>query len=515
MTRKLGVICSIEKSKYCLITDGGDFVMKKGSPPAGKGVGDRVDLSSSSRRRMWLSVAAALILMVVSSVHFLPQPTNDGDFRLALDINPSIQLSYDDRFQLTGWKAFNPEGLDLLESLQRPDSLYEALAAIFERSVYLGLAQDDHDVFITIASDSPLDEDRVLGAFQGRGAAVKLHMVHLDEDDFQDGTASPLKNHLKVKAGIEFDEDSVAALAAVHLTPDIVTSIEIAPWHNNPLVQLFAERYLVSSSLAEEMLAQGLTGEEVVYLLELGRAGKLTPADIFKELKNSGLAPGQFLQQHKHADKVEAAEIIVMDWLSEFLAQEFGYSQGQISSHLRRGIGAEDLQALLVLEALTGEKLQHLVRKLQGSNLESVIIQSGVELDAYDQALAHLDLTIGAAEKWLESDIANRLLDEYNISRAEVLSILSWGYGLDEAREIIEMAKGPLTIRELLPALESAIGDEKALDEIDKDNKAPKVREKLKKDPPGRATAPGQQKTPPGQEGTQQPESPGKGKGNN
>jgi hypothetical protein len=464
----------------------------------------------------WLSVAAGLVLMVVTSMHFLPYHQGDEDFRLTLDINPSIELSYDDQFYLTGWRSFNQAGTELLGSLEQPETVYEALALIFRRSVQLGLAAEDHDVFITTAWGTPLDEDRVLGAFEGRGTAVNLHLVHLDKDEYKGDSVSPLRAHLRHKAGIAPDdqETPVAVLAATHLAPELVTIIHVAPWHNDPLVQLFIEQYGVNSKTVEQMLDEGLTAEQVAHLLELAQADKLTPADLFKELLGSGLPPGQFLQQHRQSDKVKAPGPIVLDWLPEVLAQEFGYSGGQLSSYLRSGITPADLQALLVLETLTGDKLQHLIKKLESSDLQTVIAQSGVDMEVFDELLNQLKLLIEDAGIWVDSEDAVALVKEQKVTRAEALSILVRGYNLEEAKEVIGMAKGSFGLREVLETLESAVEDEEILEQLDKDKKATRVREKLKINPPGNKNKPGLPISLPGQQ-PGLPSNSGKGNGNN
>ena len=55
------------------------------------------------------------------------------------------------------------------------------------------------------------------------------------------------------------------------------------------------EQFRISSRLAEEMLAEGLTPEEVAALLELAAAGQVSYPEIsFKELRDSEWRRGRF-----------------------------------------------------------------------------------------------------------------------------------------------------------------------------------------------------------------------------
>ncbi|HOB35618.1 MAG TPA: hypothetical protein PKL39_07715 [Bacillota bacterium] len=435
---RTGIICDIQADCYCVLTDRGDFVLRRGRPPRGKGVGDRIVLAASRR---WLPLAAAAAVLILAAVplldFFRPQPEQ---FSLTLDVNPSVELVYARDYTLLAWHGRNRAGQELLAGLERPGDVYSALGAVFARCVERELARDQQDIFVTAPEGAPLDQERLLGALDGRGVRVRVHMVRLPQSRGRRQSSS-LRAYLNAmyQAGLD-DSEPVAEAALAHLHDELVSSVEVQPWHDNPLVQAIVEQFRISSRLAEEMLAEGLTPEEVAALLELAAAGQLSPGDIFQELRDSGLAPGQFLQD-KGAAGGKPPKLSGPEWLPHLLAAEFGHPAGQLSSILNRGVAPEDLQALLVMEAMGGGKLQTLVRRRGSASLETLVREAGLDRGEFEAQCRRIgELVSSAAARADEAFVAD-LAGRYKVARGEVLYILARGWTEEEAEAIL-VAKG-------------------------------------------------------------------------
>lgn len=471
---KVGVICRIERGRYFVLTESGDFIMRKGTPPTDLALGDRINLSSSpvdlfgfrdKTRRMparsgWLrgvAVAAVLALAVIASLQLLPLQSGSSSYFLAVDINPSLELEYDQHNQLLAWRAYNQAGKDLLASLEKPDDVYTALAAIFTRCVELELVQDEHDVFVTAAAEVPLDNARLQGSFEGHGVAVQLHVVRLNKSEYKKDSGSPLRGYLNRKAGTQLDDSSPVAEAALNnLTEELVSSIEIVSWHSNPIVQAFVEKYLVSGKLVEDMISSNMTDEEIAWVLELAEADQLSPSEIFQTLKASGLPPGQFLKDYNKPEDVQAPDMMAPGWLPEVLALESGHSAGQISSYLRKGISSDDLQVILAMENLGEGKLEQLVKRLDSESIEVL----SAEADSAKLAAEHqrIGLIIQQAAAWADSQAVIDLAGAHKAREADVLYILGRGYGIDAAGDILVGKKAGQSLKQVLDEAESPGG---------------------------------------------------------
>lgn len=453
---KTGVICKVEKNRYFILTDSGDFLMRSGQPPAGKGLGDRINYGTSSinRAKRLAVVAAALVLIAVSSLQFLPWQSKAVQYRMSLDINPSLELVYDQDYRLLEWHAHNLRGENLINAVEMPEDLYSALALIFSQCVDGEFVQDEQDIFVTAVAESPLDEDRLLGAFEGHGAAVRLHVVRLAMAEYKYETGSPLRGYLNRKAGTELEESEPVAEAALgYLSSELVSSVEIVPWHNNPVIQAFVEKYLVSGRQVAEMLDDGLTPDDIAGLLDLAKAGKLSPADIYKQFKSSGMTPGQFLkEQNQKPEHAKVPNLSDPEWVLEILAMEFGHSPGQISSYLRKGMESPDLQALLILESLGAGKVQKLIKAYEQNGLDALL--ASVDGGEYDRELHRLQVLMGRAED-ADFEAAENLAGEYKLSKADVIYILARGYSLKDAKGILESKHPGRTIKQVLDEMEN------------------------------------------------------------
>lgn len=435
---KSGVICRIESDRYFILSSKGQVIMRLGRPPAGQDLGSYVALAPASRKwKRVLAIAAALALLAVSSIYTLPR-ASASQYRLALDINPSLELVYTENYRLKEWRAFDQAGTELLESLEKPEDVYAAMEAIFARCIQMGLAQEEQDVFVTAGSQAPIDSDRLMGAFEGHGVVVKLHVVRLDAKEYKAEGKSPLRGYLKRKAGTELDNAEPVAPAALDtLQEELAETIDIVPWHDNPIVQAFLEKYLVSGSLVEEMLAEGLTSEEIDHLLAVAEKEKITPADLFKALRQSGQSPGQFFKKHKKPDEVKAPQLSKPDWLPEFLAEEFAHPAGQLSSYLRKGVAPDDLLALLALEELGGGKLQKLVRGLETASVEALVSAAGIDAARFKERRQWLQEFTARAEQCAEREEVAELAATAKVSKGRILYILGRGYTLEEASKIL------------------------------------------------------------------------------
>jgi len=460
--RKSGVICQIEADRYFILSQQGQVLIRMGKPPAGQGLGSFVSLDAAGRKwKRVLAAAAALALLAVSSTYMLPR-ASASQYRLALDINPSLELIYTDNYRLKDWVAFDEAGTELLSNLDRPENVYAAIEAIFDRCIQLGLAQEEQDVFVTADSRAPIDNDCLKGAFEGHGVVVKLHVVRLGPKEYKIDGKSPLRSYLKRKAGKELgNAEPVAAAVFDTLEDKLAQSIDIAPWHDNPLVQAFIEKYLVSGSLVEAMLAEGLTSEEVDRLLAVAEQEKLAPSNLFKAWCQSGQPPGKFLKKHKNPGQVEAPRMPDPDWLPEFLAEEYDHPAGQLSSYLRKGLALDNLLSLLVLEDLGGDKLQKLYRSLETSSIEALVAAAGIDSARFEEQRQWLRGLTVLASSYADQDDIKELAASARVSEGEILYILARGYELEEAREILSSKRSNQSLKEYLGNYDKNAGNGK------------------------------------------------------
>lgn len=436
---KIGVICNIERDRYYILTPEGDFLLRPGAPPAGKGMGDKVKLTSA--KAMWfrgLAIAAALVLAIVSSIHLLPGASESRTYSLALDINPSLELKYNEDYEMLDWYAFNDKGRNVLEGLEMPQDLYGALHSVFLRCMDLGLVMDEQDIFVTTA-EAPLDNDRLLGAFEAQGAKVKLHVVRLEEAEYSSQSGSPLRGYINRKKGTNLsDSTPVAETALRSLDQELAVSMEVMPWHNNPIVQAFVEEYLVNGELVEDMLETGLEEDQIASILEAAQAEKLTPADIFKALKESGLSPGQFLKEHKSQGNAQRPKLPKSSWLPDFLAQEFDNPAGQLSSNLNKGLGPAELQTILILEEMGAGKLQQLIRRCKAIGIQDMLAELEIDSQELEERRQRLQDLVAKANQWSEAEDITSLSSEYHVPRGQVLYILARGYDINEVGGILQ-----------------------------------------------------------------------------
>lgn len=454
---KIGVICSIERDRYYVLTQEGDFLLRPGPPPTGKGMGDKVKLTSA--KDMWLrglAIVAVLVLAIVSAFQLAPGVTEPTSYALALDINPSLELKYSEDYEMLDWYAFNDEGRDVLESLEMPQDLYAALHIIFLRCLDLSLVMDEQDIFVT-AAVAPLDNDRLLGAFEAQGTRVKLHVVRLAEAEYSSQSGSPLRGYINRKEGTNLsDSTPVAETALQSLDQELAACIEVMPWHNNPIVQAFVEEYLVNGELVEEMLDTGLEEDEIASLLEAAHAEKLTPADVFKALKKSGLSSGQFFKEHNSKGSVHKPKPKGSAWLADFLAQEFHHPAGQLSSNLNKGLEPADLQTILILEEMGTGKLQQLIRRGKTIGIPDLLAELDVDNQELEERRQRLQDLVAKANQWSEAGAVTSLSSKYNVPPGQVLYILAKGHDIHEAGNILQQK--PKSLKEYLDGTSDSQG---------------------------------------------------------
>ncbi|MGI6363299.1 MAG: anti-sigma-I factor RsgI family protein [Bacillota bacterium] len=455
---KSGVICRIESDRYYILSQQGEIIMRRGRPPAGKDLGSFVPLTPSPRRKWVAVIAAAAAVAVLATSTLISFPRAEASqYRLAIDINPSLELVYTEDYLLQEWKAFDPEGTELLASLEMPEDVYAAMAAIFAGCIERGLAEDEQAIFVTADSQAPIDNDRLMGAFEGHGIAVRIHVVRLSPKEYKADKQSPLRDYLQRKGG----KTELASIPLEELEAELEETIDIAPWHDNPIVQALVEKYLVKGSLVEEMLAYDMTGEEIEQLLAAAEAEKCSPSDLFAALRQSGQSPGQFLKKHNKPPKSEEPRAAYPDWLPEFLAAEFDHPAGQLSSNLRKGIAADDLMSLLVLEDLGCGKLQKLIKSLKTDSVDAIADKGGIDANAFAQRRQWLRELVARGEQHAGKAEVAKLAAAKKVPKGAVLYILARGYSLEQAEEILKSKRPNIGIKEYLDNLNGNSGAKK------------------------------------------------------
>ena len=350
---------------------------------------------------------------------------------------------------LKEWKAFDPAGSELLDGLEKPDNVYVAIEAVFSRCLELGLAKDGQDIFITAEFRAPIDDERLTGAFEGHGVAVRLHIVRLEKKEYRTEGKSPLRGYLQRK-GAGGPTEPLAPIVLDALQDGVSESIDIAPWHNNSAVQNLLEKYLVTGKLVEKMLAEGLAYEEIDRLLATAEAEKMAPSEIFKALRQSGKSTEQFLKGRKGTQTPQTPASTEPQWLPDFLATEFNRPAGQLSSYLRKGIPFDDLLALLVLEELGGGTLEKLKKDFETTDLKTLVGRTDIDSASFTGRLEQLQELTRQGENKAGLETVGKLAADMKVSKGEVLYILAKGYSLEAAREILAEKSPRQGLKELI-----------------------------------------------------------------
>jgi hypothetical protein len=446
-----GVICKVEKHRYYVLTPQGNFESVSGRPPGGLTLGDEVSGKTASLPMKLLAAAAVFALIFAGSM--LAPERGEALYALTIDFNPSLTISYDRALAVQKIRAYNPGGQELVDELasKEGENLYTLLNRLADLALEKGLLQDKGEVFISTEAGVPLDGDLLLGAFEGRGIDLSLVQVTLTKR-IKDKSVSPLRGwltQLAKEAGDEAGQEAIQVLAAKYLPPSQAVRSSVPGWFEEPLLQYLVGEYRVRGGFINSLLARGFSGEDIELVLALAQVQKLPPGQLVKNLEPAKARevlaekPGFKLVK----DRGQMARDLDLERQSlEYLAVEFGYPVGRLTSLLKQVGDTDTLSALLVLERQGAGELQHLVQSLQrlGGNLEKLMAEVKApgpgKKEEVRQELEKVKENTGRAKKQ-ESIQVDELASQANSSRSNVVWLLARGYTRPQCQAILRAAE--------------------------------------------------------------------------
>lgn len=437
---KKGIICKIHADHYFVLTDQGDFVRVAGFPPRGKWLGSTIVVPKTRQWPLIASLAAALALMVMSAVMIWGSWQPAADNLLALEVNPGVELAYDDGYQLTGWHGLNQEGQQLLDSLSlnKGENLYIALSWIIDRLGEQELLAEG-TLLVTSGGLRP-DEDLLLGVLEGRGADFELIWLALDRDDYDSSEESPLANYLRRLADDRGETPDLSnhqkvAEAARAMAPGGLVAHQARGWFEDPVVQHLVGEFGISHSAVLWLREQGFEDEEIAGIARQARAQGLSPREL-----------AQYYGQDRDFPSLDEEErdglafVVERQSALEYLGEQFGHSPGQLTSLLARGFSTEEISVLLLLEQQSGIMLNQLLRELKTlDNIDELVqIYSGSE--NIPPRKDEVEEKIGRIDRSPHREAAREVAREYGFPPGQAMRLLAEGYTLDEVEEVMAIA---------------------------------------------------------------------------
>ncbi|MDO9574044.1 MAG: anti-sigma factor domain-containing protein [Candidatus Contubernalis sp.] len=169
MKKPTGMVLEISSQTVVLLTQDGQFL----EVPRPKGnicPGEEIPYSFPQKRNAaLLAAAAAVIIFFMFSSPYFGFPTADKNPAygyIALDINPSIELSFNSSLEVMEFQGFNPEGEKLLEGLKTGENLFSSLEYLLGRAAemnYLNQESDHNLIMLTLVNpyESPVSLDEL------------------------------------------------------------------------------------------------------------------------------------------------------------------------------------------------------------------------------------------------------------------------------------------------------------------------------------------------------------------
>ncbi len=463
---KRGVICKVYADHYFVLTKDGDFVRVAGCPPRGQWLGSEIAVPVTRQWSLIASLAAALALMLIGTMAWgFWQPGADN--LLAMEINPGIELAYDDSYLLTGWRGLNQEGQDFVETLEleKGQNLYAVLAEIIEE-IHQQELLTSGTVLVTSGGLSP-DEDLLLGALEGRGADFELVWLALARDDYNSTEEGPLAAYLR-RLGDERGEspdlsnNQKVAEAARAMLPGGLVSHQARGWFDDPVVQHMVAEFGVSQQAVLRLREQGFADEEI--------------AGMARQAHSRGVALGEVAREHgkghqvpplSDADKEGLAAVVERRSVLEYLGEQFGHSPGQLTSLLARGFSTEEISVLLLLEQQSGMALNQLLRELKTLDSIDELVDMYSDAETMRPRKEEMDDKVRSIDNNPQREAAREVAREYGFPPGQAMRLLSEGYTLKEVEEamVIATAAG-LSLQQVAGMLEGLDNIEQLWDEL-------------------------------------------------
>jgi hypothetical protein len=262
MKKISGVVLEVLAKTLVVVTPEGEFL--KIPHPGGKiKPGQKID-TAVNRPYRWsliagvsLFVAAALFALVVfPSVNFLGNNEELAHGYLSFDLNPSLELVYDQHLNVTAVKTFNKEADLLVQDLVLERNLYNLLETLVERSHALGyFGNEKQPNLIMISYVQPaqhgIDESLLLKALQEKveqlNLVVAFSLAEVDRQVRENAVLAGLSVNnymLKQALGVAFDEEKAL--------PENLTSEQIIVLLENKYPDIKQKLYLPKEKKSEE-----------------------------------------------------------------------------------------------------------------------------------------------------------------------------------------------------------------------------------------------------------------------
>ncbi len=174
-----GIVLEVYKKHVIVITPDGDF-HKVDHPGGHMKRGEEISLPSAEPARTKKAAAiaglavAALILIAIlptsglftvvsdgEDVNIIPDCEDPVQGYLALDINPSLEFSFDQNLEVTAFRPYNIDAELLLKGLEKGACLYETLELLIARSVDLGYLEPAAEENLVLVSLVPIESTEV------------------------------------------------------------------------------------------------------------------------------------------------------------------------------------------------------------------------------------------------------------------------------------------------------------------------------------------------------------------
>lgn len=152
--RGQGIVLEVNKKHILLLAPGGEYIK---IPHPGGRIRPGEEISFSSPAPAWpkliaaaacIAVAALLLITIIpgeAPVTILPDKSYSTLGFLALDINPSLEIAFDESFLVIALEPLNSDAALLIEGIEEGASLFEVVEMLLEHSITLGFLDPDRD----------------------------------------------------------------------------------------------------------------------------------------------------------------------------------------------------------------------------------------------------------------------------------------------------------------------------------------------------------------------------------
>ncbi len=147
MKKIRGIVVEVNKKHLVLLTPGGSF---QRVPHPGGEIKRGEEVNCRASRSIWPKAAASAAIFAAAAILLVAifpagSPTNDlidgidpVQGYLAVDINPSLELAFNEELELTAFRPLNDDAALLLKDLQTGAELFDVVELLLERAVTLG-----------------------------------------------------------------------------------------------------------------------------------------------------------------------------------------------------------------------------------------------------------------------------------------------------------------------------------------------------------------------------------------